>query len=109
MSTPKSKITPKPLRLNKNHRAKLGAHAKEVLDCPAERRAEERAHAKALTAIHRIVAELSPLDDMAVLRQYGHTALHRHMDGGDGGTVRVGKHIFWIVVTHSLRSPHEAC
>lgn len=60
-------------RLNQSMRDAIMAHARTIIDCPAEREAEDAARALFRVVVAAVAGDVPP-EDMAVLRKYGHTA-----------------------------------
>lgn len=57
-------------RLNGNHRHLLRQFANDNLSCPAEKKARDRAYAKAAKLVSEIVRKKFPVADMAILSKY---------------------------------------
>lgn len=57
-------------RLTNNHREVLTRLVSQIVDCPAEIKAEEAAYAKAAPVVRKIVEAKYPAADMAVLAKY---------------------------------------
>jgi hypothetical protein len=75
MTTGKTKTKTKAetcsVRLNAAKRCKLNNYAKEIIDAPAERLVEARAHADVMTFVRQIIAALTTPAEYAILRKFG--------------------------------------
>ncbi len=57
-------------RLTQNHRSLLYALVNQIVDCPAEIKAEQRAYERAMPAARKIVETAYPAKDMEVFAKY---------------------------------------
>jgi hypothetical protein len=69
-------------RLNQHHRDILRSFADQVVKCPAEQKARDKAYAKATDGIRRSCEKQFPAADMAVLAKYGVTTSDLNLEGG---------------------------